>query len=197
MTDHIDLNISNEVEQNLSNSVSEAGLIDSTISIGDSSIINLQSEGDSSAKSKKTKVDKSKSTKKDKSEKSVSSTNSSEKDKKKAKTPKKDKEEKKIKKEFDSSIENLDYREVVLNYDPSKHKIRKRITQSEIALLLGKRTTMIAHGAKPNIEVKPGMTAYEIAKEELRQKKTPFMFQRPIGDKYEVWKLKDMEIVNF
>jgi len=56
---------------------------------------------------------------------------------------------------------------------------------------------MIANGSKPNIEVKPGMDIYQIAKEELKQKKIPFMFQRPIGDSYEIWKIKDVEVPDF
>lgn len=91
-------------------------------------------------------------------------------------------------------FDDLDYREVLLNYDPKKNKTRPIMTQDEIALILGKRTTMIQYRAKPNIEVKPGMTEKDIAREELRQKKVPFMIQRPIGDGYEIWKIKDLKI---
>lgn len=93
-----------------------------------------------------------------------------------------------------SVFEDLDYREVLLNYDPKKNKTRPIMTQDEIALILGKRSTMIQHRAKPNIEVKPGMNEIDIAKEELRQKKVPFLIQRPIGDGYEIWKIKDLKI---
>ena len=34
------------------------------------------------------------------------------------------------------------------------------------------------------------MTVIEIATEELRQKKVPFIIKRPIGSKFEYWKLK-------
>ena len=42
-----------------------------------------------------------------------------------------------------------------------------------------KEPTQISSGAKPNI-VKPGMTVKEIAIEELRQKKIPYLIKRPI-----------------
>lgn len=91
-------------------------------------------------------------------------------------------------------FDDLDYREVLLNYDPKKNKTRPIMTQDEIALILGKRATMIQHRARPNIKVKPGMTEKDIAREELKQKKVPFMIQRPIGDSYEIWKIKDLKI---
>lgn len=90
--------------------------------------------------------------------------------------------------------DDMDYREVLLNYDPTKNKTRPIMTQDEIALILGKRATMIQYRAKPNIKVKPGMNEKDIAREELRQKKVPFLIQRPIGDGYEIWKIKDLKI---
>jgi DNA-directed RNA polymerase subunit K/omega len=123
-------------------------------------------------------------------------------------TKKSDAEEKKVKKSKSTSdiskgkksskvitvFDDLDYREVLLNYDPKKNKTRPIMTQDEIALILGKRATMIQYRAKPNIEIKPGMDETDIAKEELRQKKIPFLIQRPIGDGYEIWKIKDLKI---
>jgi DNA-directed RNA polymerase subunit K/omega len=69
------------------------------------------------------------------------------------------------------------------------------MTQYEKALVLGKRATQISAGAKPNITVKVGMTVVEIATEELRQQKVPFILKRPIGNRFEYWKIKDL-IVN-
>ena len=70
-----------------------------------------------------------------------------------------------------------------MKYDVSKNITRPKMTQYEKALVLGKRATQISSGAKPNITVKVGMTVVEIATEELRQKKVPFIIKRPIKEK--------------
>lgn len=93
------------------------------------------------------------------------------------------------------STYETDYRDIMMKYDVSKNITRPKMTQYEKALVLGKRATQISSGAKPNITVKVGMTVIEIATEELRQKKVPFIIKRPIGSKFEYWKLKDL-IVN-
>ena len=92
------------------------------------------------------------------------------------------------------STYETDYRDIMMNYDVSKNITRPKITQYEKALVLGKRATQISSGAKPNITVKVGMNVVEIATEELRQKKVPFIIKRPIGNKYEYWKIKDLII---
>ena len=54
---------------------------------------------------------------------------------------------------------------------------------------------MIQQGANPNVQVMPGQSAIEIAEEELRQGKIPFIIKRPLGTTYEYWKPADMEVV--
>jgi DNA-directed RNA polymerases I, II, and III subunit RPABC2 len=93
------------------------------------------------------------------------------------------------------STYETDYRDIMTKYNVSKNITRPKMTQYEKALVLGKRATQISSGAKPNITVKVGMTVVEIATEELRQKKVPFIIKRPIGNKFEYWKIKDL-IVN-
>lgn len=85
-----------------------------------------------------------------------------------------------------------DYRDIIIRYDVSKNISRPRMTQYEKALVLGKRATQISGGSKPNITVKVGMTVQEIATEELRQKKVPFIIKRPIGSGFEYWKIADL-----
>ena len=85
-----------------------------------------------------------------------------------------------------------DYRDILTKYDVTKNITRPRMTQYEKALVLGKRATQISAGAKPNITVKVGMTVIEIATEELRQQKVPFILKRPIGNRFEYWKIKDL-----
>ena len=88
---------------------------------------------------------------------------------------------------LDSSDENIkyeeDYRQFYLNYDSSKNKTSKVMTKYEKASVLGKRAQQIACGAVPLIEVTPDLTnAVDIAEEELRQKKTPFIIERDTGN---------------
>ena len=89
-----------------------------------------------------------------------------------------------------------DYRNLMLNYDPTKNKSAPEMTKYELALVIGKRATQIAQGAIPLIDVPARMTKVdEIAEEELRQKKTPFIIRRDLGNgKYEYWKIKDMKM---
>ena len=88
-----------------------------------------------------------------------------------------------------------DHRQMLINYNPeSQHKIgRNKITKYELSNLIGKRATLLAHGADPNIDVKPNMSITEIAEEELRQNKLPLMIERSISNRKDIWKLKDLE----
>ena len=91
--------------------------------------------------------------------------------------------------------DDVDYRYIITNYDFSKNKTLPKITKYEKALLVGKRAKQIEEGANPNVKVLPGQTSIEIAEEELRQRKIPFIIKRPIGNKFEYWKPADMEVV--
>ena len=76
-----------------------------------------------------------------------------------------------------------DYRQFYLNYDSSKNKTSKVMTKYEKAAVLGIRAQQIACGAIPLIEVTPDLNnAVDIAEEELRQKKTPFIIERDTGN---------------
>ena len=85
-----------------------------------------------------------------------------------------------------------DYREIIMNYNPKKNVSIPVLTDYEIAFILGKRATQIAYGSIPLIEVKSGMNHIQIAEEELKQKKTPYIIKRTIGNKIEYYKICDM-----
>lgn len=89
-----------------------------------------------------------------------------------------------------------DYRNILKNYDPVKNKTTPIMTSFEKALVLGKRATQIAYGAEPLFDVPARMTKVEdIAEEELRLRKVPFIIKRDLGNnKHEFWKIKDMII---
>ena len=91
--------------------------------------------------------------------------------------------------------DDVDYRYIITNYDFSKNKTLPKITKYEKALLVGKRAKQIEEGANPNVKVLPGQTSIDIAEEELRQRKIPFIIKRPLGNKFEYWKPIDMEVI--
>lgn len=91
-----------------------------------------------------------------------------------------------------------DYRQIMLAYDTTPRVTDPMMTVFEKSLIIGKRATAIAYGAEPLIEVPARMVnVVEIAEEELRQKKTPYIVRRDLGNgKYEFWKIRDM-IISF
>lgn len=96
------------------------------------------------------------------------------------------------KKIFETTVYENDYREIIMNYNPEKNKSIPILTDYEITFILGKRATQIAYGAIPLIDVKSGMNHIQIAEEELKQKKTPYIIKRTIGNKVEYYKICDM-----
>jgi len=90
--------------------------------------------------------------------------------------------------------EELDYRTILMNYDFTKNITKPKITKYEKALLVGKRAKQLEEGANPNVKVLAGQSMIDVAEEELRQRLMPFMIKRPIGNLYEYWRLKDMEV---
>lgn len=91
--------------------------------------------------------------------------------------------------------EDVDYRNVLMNYDFTKNRTPPKITKYEKALLIGKRAKQIEEGANPNVKVLPGQSAIEIAEEELRQRKIPLIIKRPLGNTFEYWRPRDMEVI--
>lgn len=91
--------------------------------------------------------------------------------------------------------DDVDYRYIITNYDFSNNKTLPKITKYEKALLVGKRAKQIEEGANANVKVMPGQTSIDIAEDELRQRKIPFIIKRPVGNKFEYWKPIDMEVI--
>lgn len=90
-----------------------------------------------------------------------------------------------------------DIREIMNNYDPSKNTSSNIMNKFEKTTILGKRATQIAYGADALFNVPPTMyCVIEIAEEELRLKKTPYIIERDLGNgKKEYWKIADMIIM--
>ena len=79
--------------------------------------------------------------------------------------------------------------------DDPLHKGLPILTKYELARVLGARAAQIDNGSPPFVTVDPSvMDGYTIAKEELKQKKIPFIIRRPMPNgKFEIWKLESLE----
>jgi DNA-directed RNA polymerase subunit K/omega len=91
-----------------------------------------------------------------------------------------------------------DFSNFTSNYQKLKetYKTRPYLTKYEKTKVLSERTQQLCNGADSflkNPESYPCVD--EIALEELRQGKIPFIIRRPVSNHYEYWKLEDLEIV--
>lgn len=77
------------------------------------------------------------------------------------------------------------------------HRTVPILSKYERTKVLGVRTKQINSGAKPFINTEDIIIdGYTIAERELLEKKIPFIIKRPISNnKFEYWKLEDLEIV--
>ena len=81
------------------------------------------------------------------------------------------------------------------NYDISEYKTEPIMSKYEYTQVLGLRVQQIERGAEPLIKVTNDLNTPElIAEEELRQRKTPFIIKRKVGNTYEYWKIEDLSI---
>ena len=88
------------------------------------------------------------------------------------------------------------FNDILVNYDTLKvNNITSNVmTKFEKAKVLGIRAQQISKGANPLTD--PGnLTSVElIAAKELKEKKTPFILKRKVANKYEYWRIEDLEI---
>ncbi len=91
----------------------------------------------------------------------------------------------------------------VLNYSQIIELVNKPkktlpfMTKYEYTRIIGVRIEQLSRGAKPNISTKGLYSIREIAEEELRQRKTPFIIKRPLpNNTFEYWKIEEFEKVN-
>jgi len=87
-------------------------------------------------------------------------------------------------------------RDVNGNIIDELHRTSPILSKYEYSRILGQRASQIESGSKPYIDVDPSIIdGYIIATQELREKKIPVIIRRPIGNHFEYWKLKDLEII--
>ncbi len=89
-----------------------------------------------------------------------------------------------------------DYTNVYQDYDISNNITTNKMSKYEYTKVLGMRAQQITMGADPLINVTDDMkSAIEVAEEELRQRKTPYIIARKINSKKtDFWKIEDMVI---
>ena len=89
-----------------------------------------------------------------------------------------------------------DYTNVYQNYDISDNITSNKMSKYEYTKVLGMRAQQITMGSNPLINVTNDMkSAIEVAEEELRQRKTPYIIARKINNKKtDFWKIEDMII---
>lgn len=90
-----------------------------------------------------------------------------------------------------------DYADILKNYESLKTMNRTipKLTNFEKSKILGIRAQQIENGAEPLVVPKRYMNdVLEIAEYELKEKKTPFILKRKVGNSYEYWKIEDLQI---
>ena len=80
------------------------------------------------------------------------------------------------------------------NYDRNKNTFIPIMSIFEVTSILSLRASQFQNMALPNIEYTIDQEPEEIAMEELKQGKTPFLIKRTIGDYSEYWKVEDLEL---
>lgn len=84
------------------------------------------------------------------------------------------------------------------NYEQLKQtNISKPIlTKYEKTKILSERTQQLSNGSVSFLKNPESYaTIFDIAQEELKQKKIPFILKRPVANKFEYWKLSDLTIL--
>ena len=90
-----------------------------------------------------------------------------------------------------------DYTEIFKNYELIKQNntSEPKLTLYEKTKIIGLRAQQLANGANPLINVDAHISSViEIAELELVQKKIPFLIKRKIGNKFEYWKIEDLQV---
>jgi DNA-directed RNA polymerase subunit K/omega len=82
-------------------------------------------------------------------------------------------------------------KDLIINDD---NRISKRfLTKYEFVRVIGERTKQLKMGAKPLVKNYTDLSYENIAIEELKKNMIPFKIKRPIGNKFEIWKLEELK----
>ena len=93
------------------------------------------------------------------------------------------------------------FNEIVANYNPLNNLSKNIMTKYEKTSIVGVRMEQLAYGAASTLsveELKKFKNIKDIANEELRKKKIPFMLLRTLPNKsQEYWRISDMIIPHY
>ena len=79
----------------------------------------------------------------------------------------------------------------------SNYKTSPYLNKYEKTKVLNERIQQLANNSKPLISNPENYSdIYQIAIQELKQKKLPFIIKRPINNTFEYWKLEDLKVIN-
>lgn len=89
---------------------------------------------------------------------------------------------------------NEDINLLMEDYETMKqtYKTKNRLTKYEKTKVLSERTSQINDGSQIFIDKDKFNNAYNIALEEFKLKKIPFIIKRPYGNHFEYWKITDL-----
>jgi DNA-directed RNA polymerase I, II, and III subunit RPABC2 len=91
-----------------------------------------------------------------------------------------------------------DFNDIMRKYDPTKNRTKNILSKYERVKIIGIRSEQLQRGADPYVELDESkeFNPREVAIEELRQRKIPFMLKRQLPDgSFEYWRLDDMIIL--
>jgi DNA-directed RNA polymerase subunit K/omega len=89
-----------------------------------------------------------------------------------------------------------DYQDIMRTYNPANNKTKNILSKYEKVKIIGIRAEQLQRGAEPVIKWEGEFDPKEIAVEELRQRKTPFMICRKLPDgTKEYYRLDDLIIL--
>ena len=84
------------------------------------------------------------------------------------------------------------------NYENNKknYKSSKYLNKYEKTKIISERAQQLANGSICLLKNPESYSSvFEIALEELKQKKIPFIIKRPVANSFEYWKLEDLRIL--
>eukprot|EP00866_Antonospora_locustae_P000192 jgi/Antlo1/192/927 len=83
----------------------------------------------------------------------------------------------------------------VVRIEADRRITSARMTKYEKAYVLGVRSAQLSMNAPPLVDIGEETDAFEIAVQELRERKIPFVIRRKLPDStYEDWHIKEMII---
>jgi len=100
-----------------------------------------------------------------------------------------------------SEVDTINYNintDKTLRIPDDKRISRNILTKYEYVRLLGTRAKQISDGSKVFVKYDGAKSAMELAELELKYKMIPLKIKRPLPNgKYEIWKLSELEILDF